>query len=209
VLLAPDLVPSSVAESDETTHISVVDANGMGVSLTYTLEGGYGSHVVVRGTGILLNNEMGDFNKKPGFTGLTGDIGTPANVIEPGKRMLSSMTPTIVLRDGSLALVTGSPGGRTIINTVFNVVLNVLEFGMDARAAVDAPRYHHQWLPDTVVFESRGVPDSTLARLRAMGHGIRTTGAQGDAHTIRYDATARVARGANDVRSRDSRVSVP
>ena len=208
--LAPELVAAATAgESEETTHISVVDANGMAVSLTYTLEGGFGSHVVARGTGVLLNNEMGDFNKKPGFTSLTGDIGTPANVIAPGKRMLSSMTPTIVTRDGALVLVTGSPGGRTIINTVFNVVLNVLEYDMDVRAAVDAPRYHHQWLPDTVTFEAGALPDSTVERLTSMGHGVRMRGGQGDAHTIRYDAGTKTASGANDVRSADSKVSVP
>ena len=209
VRLAPDLLPAVTAESEETTHISVVDGNGMAVALTYTLEGGYGSHVVARGTGILLNNEMGDFNKKPGYTSLTGDIGTPANVVAPGKRMLSSMTPTLVMRNGELVLVTGSPGGRTIINTVFNVVLNALEFGMDARAAVDAPRYHHQWLPDTVTFESRAIPLETEERLRAMGHAIRQRSTQGDAHTIRYDGATRTAFGANDMRSRDSKVSVP
>jgi gamma-glutamyltranspeptidase/glutathione hydrolase len=216
--LAPDLVTMAGAESEETTHISVVDGSGMGVSLTYTLEGGFGSHVVVRGTGILLNNEMGDFNKKPGYTSLTGDIGTPPNIIAPGKRMLSSMTPTIVTKDGGLVLVTGSPGGRTIINTVLNVVLNVLEYDMDVRAAVDAPRFHHQWLPDSVTFEARALPDSTmpiaiadstLARLQSMGHGIRRRGEQGDAHTIRFDAQTRIAHGANDFRSGDSKVSVP
>lgn len=208
--LAPELVAAPTAsESEETTHISVVDADGMAVALTYTLEGGYGSHVVARGTGVLLNNEMGDFNKKPGYTGLGGDIGTPANLIAPGKRMLSSMTPTIVARGGELVLVTGSPGGRTIINTVFNVVINVLEYDMDVRAAVDAKRYHHQWLPDTVTFEADALPEATLERLRAMGHGVRMRGGQGDAHTIRYDAATRTARGANDGRSADSRVSVP
>ena len=208
--LAPELIAAATAgESEETTHISVVDANGMGVALTYTLEGGYGSHVVARGTGVLLNNEMGDFNKKPGYTSLTGDIGTAANIIAPGKRMLSSMTPTIVMRDGGLVMVTGSPGGRTIINTVFNVVLNVLEYDMDVRAAVDAPRYHHQWLPDTATFEAGALPDSTVQRLQAMGHGLRLRGGQGDAHTIRYDARTRTARGANDFRSEDSKVAVP
>jgi gamma-glutamyltranspeptidase/glutathione hydrolase len=196
-------------EHEETTHISVVDASGMGVALTYTLEGGYGAHVVARGTGILLNNEMGDFNKKPGYTGLTGDIGTRPNIIAPGKRMLSSMTPTIVTKNGELVLVTGSPGGRTIINTVLNVVLNVIEFDMDVRSAVDAPRYHHQWLPDSVTFEERALPDSTVARLVEMGHAPKVRGRQGDAHTIYFDAKTRTALGANDARSRDSKVAVP
>src|SRR5258705_3771553 len=106
--LAPDLLGTRADESDETTHISVADSAGMGVSRTYTLEGGFGSHVVARGTGILLNNEMGDFNKKPGFTSVSGDIGTSPNVIAPGKRMLSSMSPTIITRDNELVLVTGS-----------------------------------------------------------------------------------------------------
>lgn len=208
--LGADLLAAAPAgESDATTHISVVDANGMGVALTYTLEGGYGSHVVARGTGVLLNNEMGDFNKRPGHTALNGDIGTPANLIAPGKRMLSSMTPTLVTRRGRLVLVTGTPGGRTIINTVFNVLLNALAYDMDVRAAVDAPRHHHQWLPDTVTFEAGGLPDSTYARLEAMGHAIRVRGEQGDAHTLAWDARRRVARGANDRRSADSRVSVP
>jgi gamma-glutamyltranspeptidase/glutathione hydrolase len=207
--LEPNVVSLAAAESEETTHISVVDARGMGVALTYTLEGGFGSHVVASGTGILLNNEMGDFNKKPGFTSPGGDIGTPPNVIAPGKRMLSSMTPTIVTRNGQLVLVTGSPGGRTIINTVLNVLVNALAYDMDVRAAVDAPRYHHQWLPDTVVFESNAIPDSTVRRLEALGHAVRLRGGQGDAHTIGYDAKTRVAVGANDFRSGDSKVSVP
>src|SRR5207249_3610682 len=108
--------------SEETTQFSVVDKDGNAVSNTYTLEGGFGSHVVVSGAGFILNNEMGDFNKKPGETNVTGDIGTPANVIAPGKRMLSSMSPSIVTKDGKLFLVTGSPGGRTIINTVTEIV---------------------------------------------------------------------------------------
>ena len=208
--LAPELVAAAATrESEETTHISVVDGDGMAVALTYTLEGGYGSHVVARGTGVLLNNEMGDFNKKPGHTSLTGDIGTAANVIAPGKRMLSSMTPTIVTRNGGLVLVTGSPGGRTIINTVFNVVLNVLEYDMEVRSAVDAKRYHHQWLPDTATFEENALPEAMVDQLRGMGHGLRMRGGQGDAHTIRYDAASRIARGANDQRSEDSKVSVP
>ena len=209
ISMMPKLVTVAEGESEETTHISAVDGAGMAVSLTYTLEGGYGSHVVARGTGILLNNEMGDFNKKPGYTSLTGDIGTEPNLIRPGKRMLSSMSPAIVMKDGELALVTGSPGGRTIINTVVNVLINTLAYDMDVRSAVDAPRYHHQWLPDSVTFETGGIPDSTVARLRAMGHAVRVRGRQGDAHTITYDAKTRTAHGANDLRSPDSKASVP
>src|SRR5579862_6791823 len=118
----------------------------MAVSNTYTLEGGYGSHVVIAGTGILLNNEMGDFNKNPGVTDLTGNIGTEPNLISPGKRMLSSMTPTIMTKDGKLVLVTGSPGSRTIINTVLDIVLAVTAWNASGRDAVDAPRFDHEWL---------------------------------------------------------------
>ena len=211
VELGKDIVtPSSVAtESDETTQFSVVDKDGNAVSNTFTLEGGYGSHVVVRGAGFLLNNEMGDFNKKPGETNVQGDIGTPANQIAPGKRMLSSMTPTIVTRNGSLFMVTGSPGGRTIINTVMEVVLNATGFGMNARDAVDAPRLHHQWLPDVATFERDALADSTLSRLRAMGHTVEQRGRQGDAHTIIFDAKTKTSYGANDRRSSDSKAARP
>jgi gamma-glutamyltranspeptidase / glutathione hydrolase len=196
-------------ESDETTQFSIVDRDGNAVSNTFTLEGGYGSHVVVRGAGFLLNNEMGDFNKKPGETNVQGDIGTAPNVIVPGKRMLSSMSPTIVTRNGKLFMVTGSPGGRTIINTVMEVVLNATAFGMTAREAVDAPRFHHQWLPDVVTFEQDAIPDSTVSRLREMGHAVELGGSQGDAHTIIMDAKSGRAYGANDWRSADSKASAP
>ena len=207
--LAPELMHVAGNESDETTHISAVDKNGMAASMTYTLEGGFGSHVVVPGAGFLLNNEMGDFNKKPGYTGASGDIGTAPNLIAPGKRMLSSMSPTIVTKGGDVFLVTGSPGGRTIINTTFDVIFNALQYGMSVRAAVDAPRMHHQWLPDTAAFEANGIPAATADVLRQMGHGVVVRGGQGDAHTIMFDARTRTFLGANDFRSRDSRVSVP
>jgi gamma-glutamyltranspeptidase/glutathione hydrolase len=207
VELGKDIVTIAESESEETTHFSVVDKDGNAVSNTYTLEGGYGSHVVVKGAGFILNNEMGDFNKKPGETNLTGDIGTPANLIAPGKRMLSSMTPAIVTRDGKVVLVTGSPGGRTIINTVFDIVLNVTEFGMNARQAVDAPRLHHQWLPDNTTIEANGVSPETLERLKQMGHDIRVQGGQGDGHSILVDPRTGIAYGANDKRSRDSKAS--
>ena len=152
--LGKDLLGATpTSEPDETTHFSVLDRAGMAVATTYTLEGGYGSHVVVKGAGFILNNEMGDFNKKPGTTTATGDIGTPANLIAPGKRMLSSMTPTIVTKNGKLVLITGSPGGRTIINTVLTVVLGVTEYGLTGREAVDLPRIHHQWMPDRISYE--------------------------------------------------------
>jgi gamma-glutamyltranspeptidase/glutathione hydrolase len=152
---------------------------------------------------------MGDFNKKPGETNAQGDIGTAANLIEPGKRMLSSMSPTIVTKAGKLFLVTGSPGGRTIINTVLEIVLNATEFGMDARHAVNAPRFHHQWLPDQVAFEGAGMDSSVAVRLPSMGHKVRIGGTQGDGHTILYDAATRTAYGAADRRSPDAKASAP
>src|SRR5205807_7439192 len=141
-------------ESDNTTHFSVIDGDGMAVANTYTLERSFGSRITVKGAGFLLNNEMMDFNWFPGETKRDGQIGTAPNQIAPGKRMLSSQTPTVVARDGKALLVTGSPGGRTIINTLLCVVVNVVEFGMDVRAAVDAPRLHHPWFPDYAVFET-------------------------------------------------------
>jgi len=196
-------------ETPHTTHFSVVDAAGNAVSNTYTLENGYGSGVVV--AGFLLNNEMGDFNKKPGYTDQGWAIGTPANVIAPGKRMLSSMSPVIITQGGALRLVTGSPGGRTIPNTVLNVVLGVTVFGEGLRAAVDAPRLHHQWMPDTASVEAGTATPEVLAALRTMGHQIREEPArsQGDAHSILYDAATHTARGANDKRSPDSGARAP
>ena len=193
-------------EPDETTHFSVIDRNGMAVSNTYTLEGGYGSRVVVKGAGFILNNEMGDFNKNPGVTLPDGTIGTPANLIDPGKRMLSSMTPVILSKDGRVVLITGSPGGRTIINTVFTVVLGVTEFGMNVREAVDAPRMHHQWLPDQVTIERTGATPDLVEKLRALGHTVREGGAQGDANSILVDAGG-TAWGAADSRNADGKAS--
>jgi gamma-glutamyltranspeptidase/glutathione hydrolase len=208
--LGKDIVTvTSPQEPMETTHFSVLDRNGMAVSQTYTLEGSYGSRVVAKGLGFLLNNEMGDFNKKPGETNLTGDIGTPANVIAPGKRMLSSMTPTIVTRNNRVVLITGTPGGRTIINTVLGVVLNVTAFGMTGREAVDARRMHHQWMPDRVSLESNTLTEPQLAALKALGHDVRQSGTQGDAHSIWIDPKTGMAYGINDKRTSDSKASFP
>ncbi len=207
VALGKDIVTAPAAEPDATTHFSVIDRNGLAVTSTYTLEGGYGSHVVVKGAGFLLNNEMGDFNKKPGETNLTGDIGTPPNLIAPGKAMLSSMTPAMVVKDGRLVLLTGSPGGRTIINTVFTIVLGVTEYGLTGRQAVDLARMHHQWLPDRATFEEGAVPEETLAALRAMGHDVRAQGRQGDAHSI-WVAPDGTPYGVPDKRTPDSKASV-
>jgi gamma-glutamyltranspeptidase/glutathione hydrolase len=208
VELGKDIVTASGGgEPDETTHFSVIDARGMAVSNTYTLEGGYGSHVVIKGTGILLNNEMGDFNKKPGTTNLTGDIGTPANVIAPGKRMLSSMTPVIVAREGKVALITGSPGGRTIINTVLDVVLGVTAWHLNGRDAVDAPRMHHQWLPDSITIENGWLDDAGLESLRTRGHRVTTTRRQGSAQTIWVDPKTGAVHGVADMRDATAKAS--
>jgi gamma-glutamyltranspeptidase/glutathione hydrolase len=181
--LAPEIKLADEGES--TTHFSVIDSNGMAVSNTYTLQESYGSRVVVRGAGFLLNNEMTDFNWRPGHTDRSGAIGTPANVIKPGKRMVSSQSPTFVFRDGKLLLVTGSPGGRTIPNTVLSILISVMDYGMNVREAVDAPRLHHQWLPDQISFEGHGRPEfaELVSRLEAMGHDV-TGRKQGDAHSI-------------------------
>ncbi|MFN8010722.1 MAG: gamma-glutamyltransferase [Holophagaceae bacterium] len=162
-----------VPEGEHTTHLSVVDRDGGAVSLTYTLEDHYGVKRVVPGAGFLLNNELGDFNAVPGLTDATGRIGTPANLARPGARPLSSMCPVILLKDGKVLLVAGSPGGRTIPNTVLQVVLNVVDHRMDPQAAVDAPRFHHQWLPDRILLEP-GVdyPAGFEAGLRGKGHAV-------------------------------------
>jgi gamma-glutamyltranspeptidase/glutathione hydrolase len=201
--------PILEAEGSDTTHLSTLDADGSAVALTYTLEEGYGAKAVVAGAGFLLNNEMGDFNLIPGRTDVTGRIGTPANLIAGGKRMLSSQAPTIVLQDGRVRLVTGSPGGRTIPNTTLWVVLNVLEFGLEPRAAVDAPRTHHPWFPDVLTLEGPASrwPDSTRAKLRSLGYKLQIGGIQGDAHSIVVDVKAGLIHGVNDRRRNTSRAA--
>jgi gamma-glutamyltranspeptidase/glutathione hydrolase len=190
-------------ESAETTHVSVVDGDRNAVALTYTLEYGYGSRIVVPGAGFLLNNEMGDFNAGPGLTDQKGLIGTDPNLAQPGKRMLSSMTPTILARDGDVFMVTGSPGGRTIINTVLLTILNVIDFGMNAQEAVDAPRFHHQWLPDVIVSERYGIPREIRAELERRGHRLEDVGAQGVAQVIVWDLKRKVWEGGEDRRAPD------
>src|SRR5439155_18669024 len=143
--------------------------DGLAVSNTYTLEHGFGSRVVVKGAGFLLNNEMMDFNWRPGVTTRTGAIGTEPNTVAPVKRMLSSQTPTILAKDGKVFLVTGSPGGRTIINTVLNVVVNVVDYEMPIQKAIDAPRTHHQWFPDELKFEGVKLFPNTVKSLQDMG----------------------------------------
>ncbi len=188
---------------DSTTHFLVIDKQGMAVSNTYTLEHGYGSRIVVRGAGYLLNNEMADFNTKPGVTTRTGTIGTEPNQVAPGKRMLSSQSPTIVAKDGKAFLITGSPGSRTIINTVFNIVVDVVDYQMDVQAAVDAPRYHHQWFPDTLHFEGREQYPELVKQLKVMGHNLaepKKRVNQGDAHSIWIDPKTGIYYGAADKR---------
>jgi gamma-glutamyltranspeptidase/glutathione hydrolase len=172
------------AESAETTHFSVVDSDRNVVAVTYTLEDSYGSKIVVPGAGFLLNNEMGDFNAGPGLTDETGLVGTEPNLPGPRRRMLSSMTPTIVVRTGRPYLVTGSPGGRTIPSTVLLTLLNVLDFGMNPQEAVDAPRFNHQWLPDVIRYERFGLSVDTVAALTAKGHKVQEIERQGVAQAI-------------------------
>jgi len=191
-------------ESEQTTHYSVVDRNGLAVSVTYTLEAGYGSKIVVPGGGFLLNNEMGDFNARPGLTTESGLVGTEPNLARPEQRMISSMTPTILARDGELVAVFGSPGGRTIINTVTQVVLNLVDHRMEMQAAVDAKRLHHQWLPDRISIEAQGTTSQDSAALVAMGHDVRMGGRQGNVHAIMIDPRTKQRIGAPDRRDADS-----
>ncbi len=155
-----------------TTHFSVIDKDGNAVSLTYTLEHSFGSRLVAKELGFIFNNEMGDFNPMPGVTTSRGQIGTPPNLIAPEKRMLSSMTPTIVAKDGKPYLVIGSPGGRTIINTVFQTVLNVLAYEMNIERAIEVMKIHHQWLPDRMYFEKDLMSPDTRKSLEEMGHTL-------------------------------------
>lgn len=170
------LHPGNLAghESTETTHYNIVDAEGNAVAVTYTLNGGYGSGVTVPGLGFLLNNEMDDFAAKPGEANLFGLIQGEANAIQPGKRPLSSMTPTIVLRDGKFFMALGAPGGSRIINGVLQVFLNVADFHMNVQEAVDWPRFHHQWKPDKLYLE-KGISPDTIALLKGMGHDVESS----------------------------------
>ena len=186
-------------EGSNTTHFSVVDGEGNAVSNTYTLNFSYGVGLVAEGTGVLLNNELDDFTAAPGASNAYGLVGFEANLPAPGKRPLSSMSPTIVLRDGRVALVTGSPGGSRIISTVLQVIVDVLDYHMDVAAAIAAPRLHHQWLPDEIWLE-RGFDDSAIAGLKARGHTIGGPLGQTSANSI--VATGAGWRGAADPRTR-------
>ncbi|WP_083572057.1 gamma-glutamyltransferase [Salegentibacter echinorum] len=192
-------------ESPQTTHISVVDKEGNAVSLTYTLERSYGSKIVVPGAGFLLNNEMGDFNPIPGHTDTKGLIGTKPNLVAPGKRMLSSMTPTIIAKEGKPVLAIGSPGGRTIINTVLQVVVNMIDHKMNIAKAIESPRIHHQWLPDRTRFEDFGISPDTKKLYEQMGHEVYEAGSQGQAMGIYIDWENDLLYGAADSRSYDGK----
>ncbi len=178
-----------VYESEQTTHYSIVDSQGNAVSATTTLNGSYGSLVVVNGGGFILNNEMDDFSVKPGTPNMYGLVGGEANSIIAGKRMLSSMTPTIIEENGQLRMVVGTPGGSTIINSVYQAILNVLAFGKDMQSAVAAPRFHHQWLPDEIYVEEGAISPETRKNLEAKGYKITPRGPMGkvDAILVRKD----------------------
>ncbi|RFZ85930.1 gamma-glutamyltransferase [Mucilaginibacter terrenus] len=166
-------------ESDQTTHYSIVDREGNAVSITTTLNDTFGSHIFVKGAGFLLNNEMDDFSSKPGVPNMYGLVGGKANSIQPGKRMLSSMTPTILEKDGKLFMVVGTPGGATIITSVFQTILNVVEFDKSMQGAVSAKRFHHQWLPDQVDLEPEALDSTVVEKLSRKGYKFSKRGAIG------------------------------
>ena len=180
--IAPGNLPGY--ESDQTTHYSIVDAEGNAVAITTTLNDSYGSKIFVNGAGFLLNNEMDDFSSKPGVPNMFGLVGGKANSIQPNKRMLSSMTPTIVEKDGKLFMVVGTPGGSTIITSVFQTILNVIEFDQNMQQAVDSKRFHHQWLPDEVTIERGGMDAETRNKLKQKGYKIVDRGPSGRVDAI-------------------------
>ena len=189
------LIPA--AESEETTHFSVVDKDRNAIAFTTTLNSGYGNCIVVEGAGFLLNNEMDDFSSKPGYPNIYGLIGGEANSVQAGKRMLSSMTPTIIEKDKQLYMVLGSPGGPTIITSVFQTLLNVIEYEMNMQQAVDAPRFHHQWMPDVIYFEREGADTILMQKLENFGHKIRLRSSIGRVDAIRILPDGRLEAGAD------------
>ncbi|MDH2328872.1 gamma-glutamyltransferase [Cereibacter sp. SYSU M97828] len=200
-MIAPgDLGPY---ESDQTTHFSIVDKDGNAVSNTYTINLDYGSGLVAGGTGVLMNNEMDDFSAKPGVPNAFGLIGGEANAVEAGKRPLSSMTPTLVLKDGEVWLATGSPGGARIITTTLQVIMNMIDHGMNVAEASTAPRVHHQWLPDELRVEE-GISVDTLRLLSARGHSIAEKPVMGSTQTIMRDVQSEALLGASDPRRPDA-----
>ncbi len=177
-------IEAGIIESEETTHYSIVDQWGNAVSITTTINGGYGSKSFVNGAGFLLNNEMDDFSAKPGTPNLYGLVGAEANKIEPGKRMLSSMTPTIVTKNENLKMIVGTPGGSTIITSVFQVILNKIEYQLSLKEAVHNPRFHHQWLPDYIRLEKNALDVSTRDTLTKLGHELQVKGNIGKVEAI-------------------------
>ncbi len=190
-------------ESLETTHYSVADRWGNAVAATTTLNGGYGSCIVVKGGGFFLNNEMDDFSSKPGFPNVYGLIGNKANAIEPGKRMLSCMTPTLITKNDKMFMVVGSPGGSTIITSVFQTVMNVIDHGMTMQEAVTAKRFHHQWQPDLIQYEPEAIDTISVTRLIGMGHHLKRIGKVGRVDAILYWPDGKMEGGA-DPRGDDS-----
>ena len=194
--------PTIVHESENTTHYSVVDPNGNAVSVTTTLNGSFGSFVTLDGLGFLMNNEMDDFAAKQGVPNMYGLIQGPENAVGANKRPLSAMTPTIVLKDGKLFLVLGSPGGPTIITTVANVLMGVIDYGLNIQESVNAPRFHHQYLPDLILLEKFGISPDTVRILEDMGHKIRDDREfWGDAECIAIDPRTGERLGASDGRN--------
>lgn len=177
-------ITHGIIESEQTTHFSIVDKFGNAVALTTTLNGSYGAFTVVRGAGFILNNEMDDFSVKPGTPNMYGLIGAEANKIEPNKRMLSSMTPTIIEKDGKLKMVVGTPGGSTIITSVLQTIINTLDFGMDANTAVQSPRFHHQWMPDVILAEAQAISSKERKILESIGHTFKEKTAIGRVEAI-------------------------
>ncbi len=192
-----------IKTSEQTTHYSIVDADGNAVSVTTTLNGNYGSSVVVKGAGIILNNEMDDFSAKPGSPNMFGLLGAEANAIQPEKRMLSSMTPTILEKDGKLFMVVGTPGGATIITSVFQVIMNVIEFRLPLQDAVQKTRFHHQWLPDQIYHEKNCFDAATAKKLAEMGHSLKERSSIGQVEAILVRPDGKLE-GAADRRGDDS-----
>ncbi len=191
-------------ESTETTHYSVYDSSGNAVSVTTTINSLFGSGIIVDSAGFFLNNEMDDFSSKPGVQNQFGLLGTEANSIQPEKRMLSSMTPTIILKDGKPFIIAGSPGGSTIITVVLQVILNCIDFDMNIREAVDSPRIHHQWMPDSIYYEPEAFTDDVRNELKLMGYNFVDEGAQqrvlGIVEGIMVDNRKGIVYGADDRR---------